>query len=103
MDFQWENYRAFSTLDLDRALVNTVLVTVLVVLGQLVTSIFGGYAFSRVEFRGRDTLFLLYLGSIMIPFVVLIIPDVPTHGDFGLAKPARRAHLPWILRLTGRF
>lgn len=59
---------------LDRALVNTTLVTVLVVIGQLVTSIFGGYAFSRVEFKGRDTLFLLYLGSIMIPFVVLIIP-----------------------------
>ena len=47
--------------------------TLFVVLGQLVTSIFGGYAFSRLQFRGRDTLFLAYLGSIMIPFVVLII------------------------------
>ena len=74
VNFQWANYRTFFSLDLDRALVNTALVTLFVVVGQLVTSIFGGYAFSRIQFRGRDTLFLAYLGSIMIPFVVLIIP-----------------------------
>ena len=34
----------------------------------------GGYAFARVKFAGRDKLFLFYLGSIMIPFVVLLIP-----------------------------
>ena len=72
--FQWNNYEAFFDLGLNRALVNTTLVTLLVVLGQVVTSVFGGYAFSRIRFRGRDGLFLAYLGSIMIPFVVLIIP-----------------------------
>jgi multiple sugar transport system permease protein len=34
----------------------------------------GGYAFSRLRWPGRDVLFVGYLGSIMIPFVVLIIP-----------------------------
>jgi multiple sugar transport system permease protein len=34
----------------------------------------GGYAFARMKFPGRDQLFVGYLGSIMIPFVVLIIP-----------------------------
>lgn len=57
-----------------RSLTNTVLVTILVVLGQIITSILGGYAFARVSFRGRSTVFLMYLGSVMIPFVVLIIP-----------------------------
>lgn len=57
-----------------RSLTNTVLVTILVVLGQILTSILGGYAFARVQFRGRSTVFLMYLGSVMIPFVVLIIP-----------------------------
>lgn len=57
-----------------RSLTNTVLVTILVVLGQIITSILGGYAFARVQFRGRSALFMMYLGSVMIPFVVLIIP-----------------------------
>jgi ABC-type glycerol-3-phosphate transport system permease component len=59
---------------LGRSLTNTVLVTFLVVIGQIVTSILGGYAFARVQFKGRSTIFLMYLGSVMIPFVVLIIP-----------------------------
>jgi ABC-type glycerol-3-phosphate transport system permease component len=57
-----------------RSLTNTVLVTILVVLGQILTSILGGYAFARIQFKGRGAIFMLYLGSVMIPFVVLIIP-----------------------------
>ena len=72
---KFSNFRDVSALqNLDRALTNTILVTVLVVAGQLVTSILGGYAFSRVKFKGRNAVFLLYLGSIMIPFVVLMVP-----------------------------
>jgi multiple sugar transport system permease protein len=57
-----------------RSLTNTVLVTILVVVGQILTSILGGYAFARIQFKGRGAIFMLYLGSVMIPFVVLIIP-----------------------------
>jgi multiple sugar transport system permease protein len=72
---QPSNYRRVLDLQrLDRSLTNTLLVTVLVVVGQVVTSILGGYAFSRMQFAGRDALFLGYIGSVMIPFVVLIIP-----------------------------
>lgn len=72
---KFSNFKDVSALqNLDRALTNTILVTVLVVAGQLVTSILGGYAFSRVKFKGRNAVFLLYLGSIMIPFVVLMVP-----------------------------
>ena len=59
---------------LGRSLTNTLLVTIVVVGGQILTSILGGYAFARIDFKGRSSLFLMYLGSVMIPFVVLIIP-----------------------------
>jgi ABC-type glycerol-3-phosphate transport system permease component len=49
--------------DLGRSLTNTLLVTIAVVAGQILTSILGGYAFARIEFRGRSSLFLLYLGA----------------------------------------
>lgn len=59
---------------MDRALSNTILVTALVVIGVLFTSIMGGYAFARIDFPGRNAVFLAYLGSIMIPFIVVIVP-----------------------------
>jgi multiple sugar transport system permease protein len=72
---RWENFS--EVLDrpaMDRALSNTILVTALVVIGVLFTSIMGGYAFARINFPGRNAVFLAYLGSIMIPFIVVIVP-----------------------------
>ncbi len=72
---KWSNFsEVLDIRDFDKAITNTVLVTVLVVTGSLFTSIMGGYAFARMKFPGRDQLFVGYLGSIMIPFIVLIIP-----------------------------
>jgi multiple sugar transport system permease protein len=103
VDPQWSNYNAVLDLDLDRALINTSLVTVLVVAGQLITSVFGGYAFSRVEFRGRDSLFLVYLGSIMIPFVVLIIPMYRLMVILGWQNTLVSLIVPWIFTAYGTF
>jgi ABC-type glycerol-3-phosphate transport system permease component len=75
LSFQTENYREVTELQgLDRSLTNTLLVTILVVGGTVLTSILGGYAFARIRFPGRDAIFLVYIGSIMVPFVILIIP-----------------------------
>lgn len=103
VEFQLENYTTVFGLNLDKALVNTVLVTFGVVAGQLVTSIFGGYAFARVNFRGRDTLFLAYLGSIMIPFVVLIIPMFRLMVAIGWENRLVSLVVPWIFTAYGTF
>lgn len=104
VQFQIANYtRAFGELNLNRALINTTIVTVGVVAGQLATSIFGGYAFSRVPFRGRDTLFLVYLGSIMIPFVVLIIPMYRLMVVIGWENRIVSLIVPWIFTAYGTF
>ena len=72
---RWSNYKeVLGIRNFGGAITNTVLITILVVAGTLFTSIMGGYAFARMKFPGRDQLFVGYLGSIMIPFVVLIIP-----------------------------
>lgn len=104
VDFQVQNYdTVFNLENLNRALVNTSLVTMLVVAGQLVTSIFGGYAFSRLKFRGRDTLFVIYLGSIMIPFVVLIIPMYRLMVILGWQDRLVSLIVPWIFTAYGTF
>ncbi len=102
-DFQVGNYNTVLGLNLDRAFINTVLVTVGVTLGQVVTSVFGGYAFARIPFRGRDTLFLLYLGSIMIPFMVLVVPMYRLMVAIGWENRLVSLIVPWIFTAYGTF
>lgn len=57
-----------------RYLENTLGVTCVLTLGQVVFSIFGAYAFARLSFPGRDKIFWLYLMTLMVPNAVTIIP-----------------------------
>jgi multiple sugar transport system permease protein len=104
LEFQWQNYRSVIELkNLDRSLINTALVTVLVTAGQVITSLLGGYAFSRMRFRGRDAVFLVYLGTVMIPFVVLIIPLFQLMNIIGWENHLVSLILPWIFTAYGTF
>ncbi len=87
----------------DRNLTNTLLVTIVTVLGQLLTSILGGYAFARIRFPGREQLFLLYLGSIMVPFVVLIIPLYQLMVAIGWVDSVASLVFPWLITAYGTF
>lgn len=99
-----ENYREVINLQgLDRSLANTALVTVLVVLGQITTSVLGGYAFARLRFPGRDNLFVLYLGTLMIPFAVLITPLYQLMVLIGWVDNMAALIIPWIFTAYGTF
>lgn len=52
----------------------TVQVVLVLVIGQMVSSILAAYAFARLRFPGRDVIFWLYVATLMIPAVVTIIP-----------------------------
>lgn len=101
---RWENFGEVLDLrNIDRALTNTALVTILVVAGQLFTSVMGGYAFARVRFPGRDSLFVAYLGSIMIPFVVLIIPLFQLMVGLGWIDHLGALVWPFVFTAYGTF
>ncbi len=104
VELQWNNYNAVLTLNnLNRSLINTTVVTLGVTIGQVITSLLGGYAFSRMKFRGRDGVFLLYLGTIMIPFVVLIIPLYQLMVVFGWQDRLTALIFPWLFTAYGTF
>jgi multiple sugar transport system permease protein len=99
-----ENYQKVVELqNMDRSLMNTMLVTFCVVVGQLTTSILGGYAFARMKFPGRDSLFVIYLGTIMIPFVVLITPLYQLMVAIGWVDRVASLVIPWIFTAYGTF
>ncbi len=99
-----ENYSDVVSLqNMDRALINTTLVTLLVVFGQLTTSVLGGYAFARLRFPGRDSLFVVYLGTLMIPFAVLIMPLYQLMVMIGWVDNLAALVFPWIFTAYGTF
>lgn len=104
VDPQWSNFQDIVELrNFDRSLTNTILVTVLVVGGTLFTSIMGGYAFSRVRFPGRDAIFVAYIGSIMIPFVVLIVPLFRLMVSLGWVNSLGSLVWPFLFNAYGTF
>lgn len=71
----WTNYtRLFTLVPFARYFANTVFVTTLIVLGQLLICSLAAYGFARLNFIGRDAIFILYLATMMIPFQVTLIP-----------------------------
>jgi alpha-1,4-digalacturonate transport system permease protein len=89
--------------NLNRSLSNTVLITLLVVGGTVLTSILGGYAFARITFPGRDALFLLYIGSIMVPFVILIVPLYQVMVALGWVDSMAALTFPFVFNAYGTF
>ncbi|MCA0452571.1 MAG: carbohydrate ABC transporter permease [Chloroflexi bacterium] len=74
--FMISNYAtALNSLPFDRYFFNSLLVATSVTLLQLLTSSLAAYAFARLRFKGRDTIFFLYLIGLMIPFPVLLLPN----------------------------
>lgn len=71
----WTNYvRLFTLVPFARYFANTIFVTTLIVLGQLLICSLAAYGFARLNFIGRDAIFILYLATMMIPFQVTLIP-----------------------------
>ncbi|MEM9610226.1 MAG: carbohydrate ABC transporter permease [Actinomycetota bacterium] len=104
VDPQWQNFSDIIELqNFDRSLTNTIVVTVLVVAGTLFTSIMGGFAFSRVRFPGRDKIFVAYVGSIMIPFIVLIVPLFRLMVSLGWVNSLGSLVWPFLFNAYGTF
>lgn len=72
---QWNNYAdALTILPFGRWYLNTIYITVLSTLGQVVTASLVAYAFARLRAPGRDALFILVISTMLLPSQVTLIP-----------------------------
>jgi multiple sugar transport system permease protein len=100
----WENFpRAFTFFRFARFLTNTVVAAVGGTLLHLATSVLAAYAFARLRFRGRDVLFVLYLGTLMIPNQVTIVPLFLMMRDVGWVDTFWALILPSAFHALGVF
>ena len=74
---QWVNYQtAWSEADFALYFRNSVIITAIVIAGVVVTCTLAGYAFARIEFPGRDTIFMVLLATLMIPGTVTFLSNL---------------------------
>ena len=97
-DLAWGNYaQVFESVPFAEILMNSVKVSVAIVLGQLVTASLAGYAFARLRFPGKNILFFLLMASLMVPGQATIIPVFLLIKWFGLADTLWSLVLPaWV-------
>lgn len=73
---QWGNYaEIWKKVPLLTGFFNTTKLTVCTTVLQLVTSSFAAYAFAKLSFKGRDTIFMMYVMTISIPWQVYMVPS----------------------------
>ena len=81
----WENYiEIWQKVPLLTYFKNTALVSVAVTFMQILSSSFAAYAFAKMRFRGRDLLFLCYIGTIAVPWQVYMLPQFIMMRSMGL-------------------
>jgi ABC-type glycerol-3-phosphate transport system permease component len=75
-EFNWQNYpRVFEMIPFARFGLNSIIVTTLAVLGELLSASFVAFGFARLRFPGRNILFIVLLTTMMIPYPVTMIPS----------------------------
>lgn len=99
-----ESYaRVAASVPLLRMAGNSLLVSVICVAGQVSTSALSAYAFARMQWRGRDTLFLLYLATLMVPQQVTITPLFILMQRLGWVDTYQGLIAPGIVSAFGTF
>ena len=83
--FHWENYvLIWQRVPLLTYFKNTAFIAIVVTILQTLTSSFAAYAFAKLEFRGRDTLFLAYIATIAVPWQAYMLPQFIMMRSMGL-------------------
>ena len=82
---RWDNYiRIWTKIPLMHFIGNTVFLTIVVTLLQLITSSFAAYAFAKLEFKHKNVLFLAYIATIAMPWQVCMVPQFIMMRGMGL-------------------
>lgn len=82
---RWDNYiKIWTKIPMLKFVENTVILTVVVTILQLVTSSFAAYAFAKLDFKHKDKLFIAYIATIAMPWQVYMVPQFIMMRSMGL-------------------
>ncbi len=82
---KWDNYsKIWTKIPLATFTLNTVKLTVIITIIQVLTSSFAAYGFAKCKFKGRDILFLCYVATMAIPWQVYMLPQYSMMNEMHL-------------------
>ena len=102
----WENFlEVWSNADVPfwKAFVNSLIISVTSVVGQLIVASLAAYAFAKIEFKGRNFVFMLMLMTMMIPVQALVIPRFMLFHTMGLYDTLWCIIIPNFFNVTSIF
>ena len=101
---QWQNYKiAWEAAPFDVYFKNSFLIAFVVMSLDVIFSSLAAYAFAKLEFFGKNFLFLLFLGTMMIPGEVMLIPNYITMVNFGWIDTYASLIVPWTVSVFSIF
>ncbi len=99
-----ENYFvAWEKTQFDRYLLNSAVQSGVIMVGQVLFSVLAAFAFSILRFPGRDGLFYLVIGSLMVPFELVFIPNFVFISRIGWANTYQGLTVPFLASAFGVF
>jgi ABC-type glycerol-3-phosphate transport system permease component len=99
-----ENFKhALEQAPLARYLLNSVIQSTIVMLGQLITASLAAYAFAFIDFKGRNIVFLVFLATLMIPWEATIIPNYLLIRQIGWTDTFLGLSAPFVATAFGTF
>ncbi|MBC2264364.1 carbohydrate ABC transporter permease [Listeria booriae] len=100
----WSNFeRVFEMFPMLQFLVNSIVIAIVTTVGQMLFCSMAAYAFARIEFWGRDKLFLLYLATMMVPAQVTMIPQFILMKQLGWLDSYTGLIVPGLFGVFGTF
>lgn len=103
-EVRWTNYlEVFKYGPFITYIANSFFVAIMGTLVVLIVSTTAGYAFSRLRWRGRDVAFILFLGTMMVPAEVLVIPMFILMQQFGWVNTYQALIFPFAFGAFGTF
>jgi multiple sugar transport system permease protein len=103
-EVRWDNYvEAFRFAPFGVYFLNSFVVAVLGTAVVVAASSLSAFAFARLRFRGREGLFVLFLGTLMVPQEVLIVPMYWLMQTLGWVDSRQALILPWAFTAFGTF
>jgi multiple sugar transport system permease protein len=103
-EVRWRNYSdALEYLPFQRFILNSLLVSACGTAVTLVASSLSAFAFSRLKWRGRQAVFLIFLATLMVPQEVLVVPMFTLMQQLGWVDSYRALIFPWAFTAFGTF
>ena len=102
--WHFDNYlKAWRAAPFERYFLNTFFICFVVVVGVAITSTLAAYAFARMDFYGRNVIFVLILSTLMIPFETIIIPNFIILKHLHWLNTYAALIVPWIASVFSVF